>query len=172
MKKGGCFGLLICTLGLLGACTAPAAKQEDAASGSQKQPVQAQTANQISGRAQLVNNGGHSRALLPATWQFDEFAITAIRGELDDEQQLELEINWRNGTQELRRFSEVAKVTVYQANQEVALIERDDDFADVIRPQRSEDFELNFRLNNQKQPLKIVITPQQGKARTLMVELQ
>ncbi|KRM95693.1 hypothetical protein [Loigolactobacillus rennini] len=174
MKKASYLTLLVCVLGLLGACTAPGAKQENASTTNSqvKQQSQSQSANSISGRSLLTNNGKESRTLLPATWQFDEFAITAISGELDDKQQLELEINWRNGTQDPRRFSDVAEVTVYQANQKLPLIERDDDFADTVRPQRSEDFELNFRLNNQKQALKIVITPQQGKARTLMVDLQ
>lgn len=166
--------VLLGTLGLLTACTAPSPDQESSSQSTSSQSTatqSTQSSQSLGSQITLSRDTDDKTVLLNQTWHFDQFALTTVKGELEGSQQLELEIEWRNLTQDDQRFADIAEISVQQGENKLAMSERDDDFADAIGAQADEDFELTFRLHDQTQPVKISVTPKQGAAKTLTVNL-
>lgn len=168
--------ILLSAVGLLTGCSQPDSDQESssskASSVASSTSSQAMTSHSGTNTLTLNRHADEQKVLLNQTWQFEQLAITSVKGELDDDQQVELEIGWRNLATSNQHFADLATVTVHQGDAELAMIERDDDFTDSVAPQADEDFEFTYQLDNQTQPLKISIEPKQGTTKTLTVNLE
>ncbi|MBW4803016.1 hypothetical protein [Loigolactobacillus coryniformis] len=168
--------ILLSAVGLLTGCSQPDSDQESssskASSVTSSTSSQALTSHSGTNTLALNRQADEQKVLLNQTWQFEQLAITSVKGELDDDQQMELEIGWRNLATSNQHFADLATVTVHQGDAELAMVERDDDFTDSVAPQADEDFEFTYQLDNQTQPLKISIVPKKGTAKTLTVNLE
>ncbi|MFR0554980.1 hypothetical protein ACLUXD_10100 [Loigolactobacillus coryniformis subsp. coryniformis] len=168
--------ILLSAVGLLTGCSQPDSDQESssskASSVTSSTSSQALTSHSGTNTLTLNRQADEQKVLLNQTWQFEQLAITSVKGELDDDQQMELEIGWRNLATSNQHFADLATVTVHQEDAELAMVERDDDFTDSVAPQADEDFEFTYQLDNQTQPLKISIVPKKGTAKTLTVNLE
>ncbi|MFD0896966.1 hypothetical protein [Loigolactobacillus binensis] len=169
--------VLLSSAGLLTACRQSNSEPETASSSSSQQSSSqvssshAALSSSVQSGVTLTHNADDKQALLKQTWHFEQFALIALKGELEDSQHLELEIEWQNLTTANQQFANIAEINVHQGQTQLAVIERDDDFADSVGAQANEDFELTYRLSSQTQPLRISITPERGATKTLTVNL-